>query len=215
VLAIGVAEVELDTTTFELNEDVVPATDVAELELDWDTLELITDEMLACVVEIWGILTEDTGMTTVGSRLEELWEVDNPGVAVAAVNALDTETSTLVNGAWLVEEAREMMLDDAEIGSPRLTLGTFNDDADALRLLMLGTLDDDALRLLLLLDATGTTATGLLLCEVGKLTADDIVLELGRMLDSVTSTEEGTASWEETTLVLTVKEGTLAAVLLL
>jgi len=34
VLAIGVAEVELDTMTFELNEDAILATDVAELELD-------------------------------------------------------------------------------------------------------------------------------------------------------------------------------------
>jgi len=107
------------------------------------------------------------------------------------------------------------MLDDAEIESPRLTLGTFNEDADALRLLMLGTLDDDTLRPLLLLDATGTTTTELLLCEVGKLTADDIVLELGRMLDSVTSTKEGTAGCEERTLLLIVREGTIAAVLLL
>jgi len=107
------------------------------------------------------------------------------------------------------------MLDDAEIGSPRLTLSTFDDNADALRLPMLLTLDDKALGLILLLDVTGTTTTELLLCEVGKLTADDIVLELGRMLDSVTSTKEGTAGCEERTLLLIVREGTIAAVLLL
>jgi len=107
------------------------------------------------------------------------------------------------------------MLDDAGIGSPRLTLGMFDGDADALILPMLGTLDDETPRLLLLLDTTGTTTTELLLCEVGKMTADDIVLELGRMLDSVMSTEEATAGCEEATLVLIAREGTIAAVLLL
>jgi hypothetical protein len=121
-----------------------------------------------------------------------------------------------------------MMLDDAEIGSPRLILGTFDDDADALRLLMLGTFDDDtlrllilgtfdddAIRLLLLPDVTGITTTELLLNDVGKLTADDVVLELGRILDGVTSSWEEIAGCEEITVTLTVGEDMISAVMLL
>jgi hypothetical protein len=214
-LVTGVAELRLDWATLELLEDAILAIDVAALELDWATLELVAEEVLAWLVEIWGVLTEDTGMTTGGSKLEELWEVDNPGVVVEAVKALDTEIPTLVNGAWLVEEARDMMLDDAEIGSPRLILGTFDDDADALRLLMLGTFDDDAIRLLLLPDVTGITTTELLLNDVGKLTADDVVLELGRILDGVTSSWEEIAGCEEITVTLTVGEDMISAVMLL
>jgi hypothetical protein len=71
---------------------------VAELRLDWATLELMAEEVLAWLVETWGILTEETG----GTRLEELWEVDDPDIAVEAAKALDTEPPTLANGAWLV-----------------------------------------------------------------------------------------------------------------
>jgi hypothetical protein len=194
---------------------VVLAIDWAELELDRATLELIVEETLAWLVKTWGVLTEDTGMTTGGSKLAELWEFDNPGVAVEAIRALDTETPTLVNGAWLVEEAREMMLDDAEIGSPTLTLSTFDDDADALRLLMLGTFTDDVLRLLLPLDATGMTITELLLNGVGKLTAEDVVLMLGRTLDSDTLTEEEMVDCEEITATLTVGDDITSAMMLL
>jgi hypothetical protein len=195
---------------------------VAELRLDWATLELMAEEVLAWLVETWGILTEETG----GTRLEELWEVDDPDIAVEAAKALDTETPTLANGAWLVEETRGIMLDDAETVSSRLTLGTFDDDTlrlpilgtfdeDALRLLMLGTLRDDAIRLLLLLDATGMTTTELLLNEVGKLTADDVALKLGRTLDSVTLVEGEIAGCEESTATLTVGEDTTSTMMLL
>lgn len=108
-----------------------------------------------------------------------------------------------------------MMLDDAEIGSPRLTLSTFDDDADALRLLMLGTFTDDVLRLLLPLDATGMTTTELLLNGVGKLTAEDNVLMLGRTPDSDTLTEEEVADGEEITVMLTVGDDMTSAMMLL
>jgi hypothetical protein len=118
------------------------------------------------------------------------------------------------------------MLDDAETVSPRLILGTFDDDAlrllmlgtfddDALRLLMLGTLSDDTIRLLLLLDATGMTTTELLLNETGRLTADDVVLELGRTLDSDMLREEEIAGCEEGTATLTVGEDITSTVMLL
>jgi hypothetical protein len=197
---MGVVEVELDRTTFEPIEEAVLAIDEAKLELDWATLELITDEMLTRVVETWVILTEDSKVGTAGSVLEEVWEIDDPGVAIGAVKTLDTESPTLVNWARLEDVAREIVLGDAGTVSPRLMLGTFT---------------DDVLRLLLLLDATGVTTTELLLNEVGKLTADDVVLELGRILDGNTLTEEEVGDCEEITATLTVGNDMTSAVMLL
>lgn len=105
----------------------------------------------------------------------------------------------LVNDAWLVDTARETTLDDAEAASARVVPGTLNDDT--LRLLLLG--------------ASDVPATELLLSETGTITADEIVLELGRMLDDAIPTDEETASCEEGTMALTVGRGTVSAVLLL
>ena len=105
----------------------------------------------------------------------------------------------LVNDAWLVDAAREVALDDAEAASARVVPGTLTDDT--LRLLLLG--------------VSEVAATELLLSETGTVTADDIVLELGRTIDDVTPTDEETASCEEGTMTLTVETGTIFIMLLL
>jgi hypothetical protein len=198
---MGVVEVELDRTMFEPIEDAVLAIDVAELELDWATLELIVDEMLTCVVETWGILIEDSETRPARSVLEEVWESDDPGIVVDVVKTLDTERPMLVNGVRLEDVAREIVLDDAgTVSPPRLMLGTFT---------------DDVLRLLLPLDTTGMITTELLLKEVGKLTVDNVVLELGSTLDSGTLTEEEVADCEEITAMLTVEDDMTSAMMLL
>jgi hypothetical protein len=104
-----------------------------------------------------------------------------------------------VKEAWLVDTAREIALDDAEIASARVVPGTLKDDA--LRLLLLG--------------GSEVPATELLLSETGTVTADETVLEIGRMIDDVTPTDEETASCEEGTMALTVETGTIFIMLLL
>jgi hypothetical protein len=165
--------------------------DVTELELGRTTLELIGDEVLAWLDEAWGALTEDTGRIAGEAVLEELWDADGPGTA--------TEIPMLVNDAWLIDAAREVTLDDAEAASTRVVPGTLTDDT--LRLLLLG--------------ASEVPVTELLDSETGTVTADEIVLELDRMLDDAIPTDEETASCEEGTMALTVGRGTVSAVLLL
>jgi hypothetical protein len=169
----------------------------AELELDKATFELIGDEVLVWLVEIWGIPAGVAGMTTGETVLERLWETSNPDVD--AVNALDTETPVLVNGAWLLSAARDIVLEDAEAASAKLVLGT---------------LRDDTIGLLLLLSATGLLTAELLLSGIDIATTDDSVLELGSMLGDVMSIEEVTASGEEEATLLIVEGDTVSIVLL-
>jgi hypothetical protein len=129
--------------------------------------------------------------------LDRLWEIGNPDVD--AVNALDTETLVLANGAWLLSAARDIVLDDAEAASVGLVPGALKDDKS---------------RLLLLLIATGLLITELLLGEIDIATADDSVLELGGMLGDATTIEEVTASCEEAATVLIVEGDTTSVVLL-
>jgi hypothetical protein len=136
-------------------------------------------------------------MTTEETVLERLWETSNPDVD--AVNALDTETPVLVNGAWLLSAARDIVLEDAEAASAKLVLGT---------------LRDDTIRLILLLSATGLLTAELLLSGIDIATADDTVLELGSMLGDVISIEEVTASGEEEATFLIVEGDTISIVLL-
>jgi hypothetical protein len=136
-------------------------------------------------------------MTTGETVLERLWETSNPDVD--AVNALDTETPVLVNGAWLLSAARDIVLEDAEAASAKLVLGT---------------LRDDTIRLILLLSATGLLTAELLLSGIDIATADDSVLELGSMLGGVMSIEEVTASGEEEATFLIVEGDTISIVLL-
>jgi hypothetical protein len=136
-------------------------------------------------------------MTTGETVLERLWETSNPDID--AVNALDTETPVLVNGAWLLNAARDIVLEDAEPASAKLVLGT---------------LRDDTIRLILLLSATGLLTAELLLSGIDIATADDTVLELGSMLGDVISIEEVTASGEEEATFLIVEGDTISIVLL-
>jgi hypothetical protein len=136
-------------------------------------------------------------MTTGETVLERLWETSNPDVD--AVNALDTETPVLVNGAWLLSAARDIVLEDAEAASAKLVLGT---------------LRDDTIGLLLLLSATGLLTAELLLSGIDIATTDDSVLELGSMLGDVMSIEEVTASGEEEATLLIVEGDTVSIVLL-
>jgi hypothetical protein len=172
-------------------------TGVAEFELDKATFELIEDEALAWLVETWGIPAEVAEMTPGELVLDRLWEIGNPDVD--AVNALDTETLVLANGAWLLSTARDIVLDDAEAASVGLVPGALKDDKS---------------RLLLLLIATGLLITELLLGEIDIATADDSVLELGGMLGDATTIEEVTASCEEAATVLIVEGDTTSVVLL-
>jgi hypothetical protein len=172
-------------------------TGAAELELDKATFELIGDEVLVWLVETWGIPAGVAGMTTGETVLERLWETSNPDID--AVNALDTETPVLVNGAWLLNAARDIVLEDAEPASAKLVLGT---------------LRDDTIRLILLLSATGLLTAELLLSGIDIATADDSVLELGSMLGDVMSIEDVTASGEEEATLLIVEGDTISIVLL-
>lgn len=74
------------------------------------------------------------------------------------------------------------------------------------------TLKDDTLKLLLL-DAIELPTAGLLLGNVGTATTDEVGLELGRIFDDATFTDEETSSCEEGITNPPVERGTLSDVL--
>ena len=94
---------------------------------------------------------------------------------------------------------RGIVLDDVEAASARLVAGTLK--SDTLKLL------------LLLVDAIELPTAELLLGNVGTATTDEVGLELGRIFDDATFTDEETSSCEEGITNPPVERGTLSDVL--